>query len=288
MSRLIPRAGDPSLRGSGPPSSRLGARRGPAAEERSGPAEIRELAARLGVAPTKKLGQNFVHDPNTVRRIVAAAGLTGDDVVLEVGPGLGSLTLGLLGAAAHVHAVEIDPVLAAALPSTVAERADAGKLTVHPADALKVTADEAERHGLIWASVADDRLLDEGHGIAKFFASQPPRALTAIKRALQESMSNDFDTQLKAFDPDYADYKLHGIVCTTECDETAAIGDQYIALGQLTGGIISDLCLQDFQPVFDQLATEVVAGAERPATPMTRSALNGKKYSRRLTTAWSG
>jgi len=103
-----------------------------------GPAEIRELAARLGVAPTKKLGQNFVHDPNTVRRIVAAAGLTGDDVVLEVGPGLGSLTLGLLGAAAHVHAVELDPVLAAALSGTVAERADAAKLTVHHADALRI------------------------------------------------------------------------------------------------------------------------------------------------------
>jgi 16S rRNA (adenine1518-N6/adenine1519-N6)-dimethyltransferase len=99
-----------------------------------GPAEIRELAARLGVAPTKKLGQNFVHDPNTVRRIVAAAGLTPDDVVLEVGPGLGSLTLGLVGAAAHVHAVEIDATLAAALPSTVASE----RLTVHHADALRV------------------------------------------------------------------------------------------------------------------------------------------------------
>lgn len=61
----------------------------------------------------------------------------------------------------------------------------------------KVTADEAERHGLIWASVADDRLLDEGHAIAKFFASQPPRSMTAIKRALQESMNNDFDAQLE-------------------------------------------------------------------------------------------
>jgi 16S rRNA (adenine1518-N6/adenine1519-N6)-dimethyltransferase len=99
-----------------------------------GPAEIRELAARLGVAPTKKLGQNFVHDPNTVRRIVAAAGLTPDDVVLEVGPGLGSLTLGLVGAAAHVHAVEIDATLAAALPSTVASE----RLIVHHADALRV------------------------------------------------------------------------------------------------------------------------------------------------------
>jgi 16S rRNA (adenine1518-N6/adenine1519-N6)-dimethyltransferase len=107
-----------------------------------GPAEIRELAARLGVAPTKKLGQNFVHDPNTVRRIVAAATLTSDDVVLEVGPGLGSLTLGLLGVAAHVHAVELDPVLAAALPATVAERADAAKLTVHHADALRLRAAE--------------------------------------------------------------------------------------------------------------------------------------------------
>jgi 16S rRNA (adenine1518-N6/adenine1519-N6)-dimethyltransferase len=100
-----------------------------------GPAEIRELAARLGVAPTKKLGQNFVHDPNTVRRIVAAAGLRPGDVVLEVGPGLGSLTLGLVAAAAHVHAVEIDPVLAAELPATVA----AANLTVHTADALRVS-----------------------------------------------------------------------------------------------------------------------------------------------------
>ncbi|MFD0823290.1 rRNA adenine N-6-methyltransferase family protein, partial [Micromonospora zhanjiangensis] len=72
-----------------------------------GPVEIRELAGRLGVAPTKRLGQNFVHDPNTVRRIVAAAGLAPDDVALEVGPGLGSLTLGLLPVAAHVHAVEL-------------------------------------------------------------------------------------------------------------------------------------------------------------------------------------
>ncbi|GAA3738148.1 16S rRNA (adenine(1518)-N(6)/adenine(1519)-N(6))-dimethyltransferase RsmA [Micromonospora maritima] len=107
-----------------------------------GPAEIRELAARLGVTPTKKLGQNFVHDPNTVRRIVTTAGLTPDDVALEVGPGLGSLTLALLPVAAHVHAVELDPTLAAALPETAARFAgpDAARLTVHPADALRVTA----------------------------------------------------------------------------------------------------------------------------------------------------
>jgi 16S rRNA (adenine1518-N6/adenine1519-N6)-dimethyltransferase len=107
-----------------------------------GPAEIRELAARLGVSPTKRLGQNFVHDPNTVRRIVAAAGLDGDDVVVEVGPGLGSLTLALLPAARHVHAVEIDPALAGALGPTVRDRAgqDAAKLTVHNVDALKIKA----------------------------------------------------------------------------------------------------------------------------------------------------
>jgi 16S rRNA (adenine1518-N6/adenine1519-N6)-dimethyltransferase len=110
-----------------------------------GPAEIRELATRLGVAPTKRLGQNFVHDPNTVRRIAAAADLHPDDVVLEVGPGLGSLTLALLPIARHVHAVEIDPALAAALPGTVAEHAGsvaAGRLTVHRADALRITAAE--------------------------------------------------------------------------------------------------------------------------------------------------
>src|SRR5215475_3452936 len=107
-----------------------------------GPAEIRALAARLGVSPTKKLGQNFVHDPNTVRRIVAAADLDPGDTVLEVGPGLGSLTLGLLEKAVHVHAVEIDPVLAVALPQTVAERAPGAGLIVHQADALKVSAQD--------------------------------------------------------------------------------------------------------------------------------------------------
>src|SRR5436853_7764952 len=103
----------------------------PAGPALLGPAELRELADRLALRPTKRLGQNFVHDPNTVRRIVAAADLRPDDTVLEVGPGLGSLTLGLLPAAAAVTAVEIDPVLAARLPETVAERAPGvGALTV--------------------------------------------------------------------------------------------------------------------------------------------------------------
>ena len=84
-----------------------------------GASDIRRLAEEIGVRPTKTLGQNFVIDGNTIRRIVAAAGIGPDETVLEVGPGLGSLTLGLLDAAKSVVAVEIDPVLAAKLPETV-------------------------------------------------------------------------------------------------------------------------------------------------------------------------
>ncbi len=106
-----------------------------------GPAEVRELAERLGVRPTKQLGQNFVHDANTVRRIVGAAGVGREDVVLEVGPGLGSLTLALLDVVDRVVAVEIDPVLAQQLPDTVADRAGslAERLSVVEADALRIT-----------------------------------------------------------------------------------------------------------------------------------------------------
>ena len=82
-----------------------------------GPQEIRDLAAQLGIRPTKTLGQNFVIDPNTIRRIVAAADITDDETVLEIGPGLGSLTLGLADAARQVVAVEIDPPLAQQLPT---------------------------------------------------------------------------------------------------------------------------------------------------------------------------
>ncbi|MGP3922349.1 MULTISPECIES: 16S rRNA (adenine(1518)-N(6)/adenine(1519)-N(6))-dimethyltransferase RsmA [unclassified Streptomyces] len=106
-----------------------------------GPSDIRELAAALGVRPTKQRGQNFVIDANTVRRIVRTADVRSDDVVVEVGPGLGSLTLALLEAADRVTAVEIDDVLATALPATVAarlpERADRFAL-VH-SDALHIT-----------------------------------------------------------------------------------------------------------------------------------------------------
>ncbi|MDR0482267.1 MAG: 16S rRNA (adenine(1518)-N(6)/adenine(1519)-N(6))-dimethyltransferase RsmA [Cellulomonadaceae bacterium] len=103
------------------------------------PAEIRELAGRSGVRPTKQLGQNFVHDAGTVRKIVRAAGLVPGEQVLEIGPGLGSLTLGLLEAGHPVTAVEIDPVLAALLPGTVRERIPHAPLVVVESDALTVT-----------------------------------------------------------------------------------------------------------------------------------------------------
>jgi len=104
--------------------------------------DVRALAARLGLRPTRALGQNFVIDPNTVRRLVRTSGVRPDDVVLEVGPGLGSLTLGLLPSCARVVAVEVDPVLAAALPATVQGRlpAYADRLEVLAQDALELTS----------------------------------------------------------------------------------------------------------------------------------------------------
>lgn len=109
-----------------------------------GPVEIRHLAEELGVNPTKKLGQNFVHDPNTVRRIVAAAELSPRDRVIEVGPGLGSLTLALLDTAEQVTAVEIDDRLAHRLPSTAREFAGdyADRLTVVNRDALRLRPED--------------------------------------------------------------------------------------------------------------------------------------------------
>ena len=107
-----------------------------------GAAAIRRLAAELDIRPTKQWGQNFVVDANTVRRIVRLAGVGEDDVVVEVGPGLGSLTLALLPEVSRVVAVEVDPALAGRLPATVAEFAPdlAGRLDVVHADALTVTS----------------------------------------------------------------------------------------------------------------------------------------------------
>jgi 16S rRNA (adenine1518-N6/adenine1519-N6)-dimethyltransferase len=107
-----------------------------------GPADVRALAARLDLRPTKQRGQNFVIDANTVRRIVREAAVGPEDVVVEVGPGLGSLTLALLGAVRRVVAIEVDPVLAAALPATLASYAPelAERCEVVAADALRITA----------------------------------------------------------------------------------------------------------------------------------------------------
>jgi 16S rRNA (adenine1518-N6/adenine1519-N6)-dimethyltransferase len=105
------------------------------------PADVREIAGRIGVRPSKRLGQNFVIEPGTVRRIASLAALEPRDVALEVGPGLGSLTLGLLEAGvSRVVAVEIDQVLAAELPRTIASRASqlAGRVAVVAADALRL------------------------------------------------------------------------------------------------------------------------------------------------------
>src|SRR5215475_11695060 len=90
-----------------------------------GPAEVRALAAELDLRPTKQRGQNFVIDPNTVRRIVRESGVGAGDVVVEVGPGLGSLTLALLDVGAQVTAIEVDQVLAERLPRTIREFAPA-------------------------------------------------------------------------------------------------------------------------------------------------------------------
>ena len=116
-----------------------------------GAREIRELAESLGIRPTKKLGQNFVIDPNTVQRIVRAADVVPTDHVLEVGPGLGSLTLALLQEVSSVIAIEIDPVLAQQLPRTIAlhmpERTDS--LTLIVSDAMKVDVVPGEPTALV-------------------------------------------------------------------------------------------------------------------------------------------
>jgi 16S rRNA (adenine1518-N6/adenine1519-N6)-dimethyltransferase len=131
-----------------------------------GAGDVRSIAGRLGVRPTKKLGQNFVVEQGSVRRIAALAAVRPGDVVLEVGPGLGSLTLALLAAVvdagdgpgsggARLVAVEIDPVLAAELPATIAERAPelAGLAGVVAADALTVGEAEVGRPTVLAANL---------------------------------------------------------------------------------------------------------------------------------------
>jgi 16S rRNA (adenine1518-N6/adenine1519-N6)-dimethyltransferase len=126
-------------------ATRLGLRKVPgltiAVSTLLGAAEIRRLALQLDLRPTKTLGQNFVHDGNTVRRIVSAAELDGHQHVLEVGPGLGSLTIGLLDKVPQLTAVEVDPRLAGRLQHTVAaHRGTTDGLTVLAADAMSLTS----------------------------------------------------------------------------------------------------------------------------------------------------
>jgi 16S rRNA (adenine1518-N6/adenine1519-N6)-dimethyltransferase len=111
-----------------------------------GRTEIRRLAKELEFRPRKSLGQNFVHDANTVRRVVSTSGVGRSDSVMEVGPGLGSLTLALLDRGATVTAVEIDPVLADRLPQTVAEhsQSEVHRLTVLNRDVLSLRRDDLD------------------------------------------------------------------------------------------------------------------------------------------------
>ncbi len=143
MEGLTPGEFSPS-RGPGSPTRRPGS---PSPGQLSagqllGPTEIRELATQLSVRPSRRLGQNFVVDAGTVTRVTSLASLSPSDVVLEVGPGFGSLTLPLLAAARSVVAVEVDRVLAAQLPVTVRARAPelAGRLSVVAADAARVSS----------------------------------------------------------------------------------------------------------------------------------------------------
>ena len=135
----------PGADGAGPSPRCPGDGRRPARPTPAAPCSARRRSARWprswACVRPRRSGQNFVIDANTVRRIVRVSGVGADDVVLEVGPGLGSLTLALLDAVRHVVAVEIDPVLAEQLPVTVAERAPAlaERLTVVAADALRIT-----------------------------------------------------------------------------------------------------------------------------------------------------
>jgi 16S rRNA (adenine1518-N6/adenine1519-N6)-dimethyltransferase len=104
-----------------------------------GSGEIRRLATELDLKPTKKLGQNFVIDPNTIRKIVGAANLSPRDKVVEIGPGLGSLTLGLLEKVNSLAVIEFDSRLADRLKQTLDQRASGHKCHIIAADAMNVT-----------------------------------------------------------------------------------------------------------------------------------------------------
>lgn len=114
-----------------------------------GAGEIRALASELDLRPTKKLGQNFVIDPNTIRKIVAAANLSATDKVVEIGPGLGSLTLGLLEKVDQLIAIEFDQKLASKLTSTLQQKAPNKSCQILHADAMAVTQLDFEPDALV-------------------------------------------------------------------------------------------------------------------------------------------
>ncbi|WP_076463450.1 16S rRNA (adenine(1518)-N(6)/adenine(1519)-N(6))-dimethyltransferase RsmA [Actinomyces mediterranea] len=122
----------------------------PSASGLLGPLEVRAIAQALGIRPTKVLGQNFVHDAGTVRRIVRAGGVEAGDEVVEIGPGLGSLTLAILEAGARVRAIEIDPPLAAALPETVRSRMPEAAHRLHVVTADATTISGNDDFGVDW------------------------------------------------------------------------------------------------------------------------------------------
>lgn len=112
-----------------------------------GAADIRRIAAEEGITPTKKFGQNFVIDPGTVRKIVNVANINAENTVMEVGPGLGSLTLAILQTGANLTAVEIDPMLAKRIPRTVEEFMSkaASRFNVVLHDALTVQPEDVPK-----------------------------------------------------------------------------------------------------------------------------------------------
>ena len=118
------------------------------------PTEIRELAAKLGLKPTKKLGQNFVIDQNMVEKIVRTSNVSKDSIVLEVGPGLGSLTLALMATGAKVIAVEIDERLAELLPNTAkAKGFGESQLIVINKDALEISKNDVNNPDVLVANL---------------------------------------------------------------------------------------------------------------------------------------
>ncbi len=148
------------------------------------PSDIRELATALNKRPTKTLGQNFVHDAGTVRRIVRDAGVHSRDAVLEIGPGLGSLTLALLETGAYVSAVEIDPILAGALPTTVVARLPEAepRFAVRLMDAMEISGPEVLAVPEAWGG-ADGQVFEPRHLVANLpYNVAVPVILTLLEK----------------------------------------------------------------------------------------------------------